>query len=37
MRYRRVLCELLVRIGRAADFDAWVDASPIIEVQFLDA
>jgi hypothetical protein len=34
---RRVLHELLARIGRAADFDSWVVASPIIEVQFLDA
>lgn len=32
-----VLRELLARLGRDGDFDEWLAASPIIEVQFLDA
>jgi hypothetical protein len=33
---RRVLHELLTRIGQDDDLDSWADGSPIIEVQFLD-
>lgn len=33
---RRVLRELLAGIGREADFEPWVAASPIIEVEFLE-
>ncbi len=34
---RRVLRELLAGIGRDGDFDEWFEASPIIEVHFLEA
>jgi len=32
----RVLRNLLAGIGRESAYDDWIDASPIIEVQFLD-
>ncbi len=34
---RRVLHELLAGIGREGDLESWAAASPIIEVQLLDA
>jgi hypothetical protein len=34
---RRVLRDLLAGIGREDDLDTWLAASPIVEVEFLEA
>ena len=36
-RRRAILTALLDRLGRAADLDAWVRESPLVEVEILDA
>jgi deazaflavin-dependent oxidoreductase (nitroreductase family) len=33
---RRVLAEILARIGREGELDDWVDRSPLIEVELLE-
>jgi hypothetical protein len=33
---RTILARLLDRLGRAADLDAWVRGSPLVEVEILD-
>jgi hypothetical protein len=34
---RTILARLLDRLDRAADLDAWVRESPLVEVEILDA